>query len=486
MTVLRRSPFKVDHIEDDPNAFGLRPEAVRFCAEALFNRQSVLISGERGIGKSSLANQFKTIYSGTATLLERSNISVRFPRYLCGYTFCTSDTSLADVCASILFNLESQCLLLRSTTVKNTKVEFTLDLKVFKAQLQTEIVRQKPGVLAAEFVAALEVLHRSAALLGMEGINIIIDEVDELHPTVNFGRFIKAVHERLQQQGIAEVTFTLTGQRGVFERLFQEEQAIERIVRHVPITILSPEESRHILTFAADHAHPPFAIGTEAQELILALATGHPYAVHLLGNAAFGHMEDEERMKRDDVLRGIGDVLTSDKAEKYVLHLRDLTDPERLVLTSASLYASRQVPVYIPPDWVCNNLLGTLPADITVEQLLHGLTTKDYLVEGPQTQWYRFRDELFRVFLSQFVFAHREREEERLAERKQKLDLLIDRERQRGDMKRFLGDYRQSARQLYPDRPPMLEYTLEVLNVSDVAADWEWEHYERGDLLSFE
>src|ERR1700686_1491762 len=113
MTILRRSPFKVARIEDDPSAFGLRPDAVRACAEALYNRQSILISGERGIGKSSLAHQFRTIYKGTPTLLERSNISADFPPYLCGYTFCTSDTSLADLCTSIIYDLEGQCFLLR-------------------------------------------------------------------------------------------------------------------------------------------------------------------------------------------------------------------------------------------------------------------------------------------------------------------------------------------------------------------------------------
>src|SRR5260370_42376955 len=38
------------------------------------------------------------------------------------------------------------------------------------------------------------------------------------------------------------------------------------------------------------------------------------------------NMEDYSRMTRDDVLRGIGDVLQSDKAEKYILRLRDITD----------------------------------------------------------------------------------------------------------------------------------------------------------------
>src|SRR5258708_11544544 len=50
MTTLRQSPFKVSRIEDNPRAFGLRRDAVRACAEALYNRQSILISGERRIG----------------------------------------------------------------------------------------------------------------------------------------------------------------------------------------------------------------------------------------------------------------------------------------------------------------------------------------------------------------------------------------------------------------------------------------------------
>jgi hypothetical protein len=371
--------------------------------------------------------------------------------------------------------------LLSSATAKTTKIEFTLDLKVFKARIETEVVRQKPGTLAAEFVAGLELLHRSARLLGKEGLCIIVDEVDELDPTVKFGRFFKAIHERLQQQQTTEITFVLTGQRGVFERLFGEERSIERIIRHVPISVLDPEESRHILNYAAEHASEPFGIETEAQEIILALATGHPYAVHLLGNAAFGYMEKYSRMSRNDVLRGIGDILQSDKAEKYILGLRDINDQERLVLMSMSLCASRQIPIHIPPAWIPNNLLAPLPGEDTLDEVLDGLIEKDYIVEGPSNQWYRFRDELFRVFLSQFVYAHREREEERLAQRRQELDLIIGEERRRDDMKRFRRDFRESS----DLGPPMLDYTLEMLNISEVAADWDWKHFERADFLSF-
>ncbi len=257
---------------------------------------------------------------------------------------------------------------------------------------------------------------------------------------------------------MSEITFTLTGQRGVFKRLYDEEPSIERIVRHVPISVLSLDESRHVLTFAAEHADTPFGIGSEAQDPILALATGHPYAVHLLGNAAFGNMEDHTRMTRDDVLRGIGDVLRSDKSEKYVLQLRDVSDNERLILTSMALYTSGEIPVHVPSGWIGNHLLGAVSDQQMVADALDALVAKNYLVEGPKAEGYRFRDELFRVFLSQFVFAHREREEERLARRRESLDLVIGKERRRDDMKRLLRDYREHYRSLYPDQPPMLEY----------------------------
>ena len=89
------------------------------------------------------------------------------------------------------------------------------------------------------------------------------------------------------------------------------------------------------------------------------------------------------------------------------------------------------------------------------------------------------------MFLSQFVYTHREREEEKLAQKRQELDSLINKERRRDEMKRFLRDYRES-RKLFSEGPPMLDYTLEMLNISEIATDYDWKHFERADLLSFE
>lgn len=481
MTTLRKSPFKADRIEDDPKAYGLRPASVRSCADALFNAKNVLISGERGIGKSSLANQFATVFGGDHTLLGRCDIKASFPKCLCGYTFCTAGTTLSELSTNVLYNLESQYTLLKTVTPKSRKVEFKLDLKVFTARLESEIVTRAPGTIAAEFVAGLVAALRSAKLIGLAGINVIIDEIDELDASINVGRFLKDVHERLQNQRVKqEITFTMTGQRGVYERLYREENASERGIRHVPISTLSPDESRHILTYAADNAEIPFAIDGEAQEMILGLATGYPYAIHLMGDAAFSQMTHAHRMTRDDVLRGVLNILQSDKAEKYVVRLRGLDDHEKLVLMSMSLFPTTTIPAQVLAQWIEPNLLGPLPQQ-SLSNRLDELVSNDYLVRGPKAEWYSFRDELFRVFLSHFVLTHQEKEDERLAKRRQRLDSLIGKQR-RDEIKRFLQDFRETL----ANDPNMLDYTIELLNVSDYDGDRDLEHLQRRGIMSFE
>jgi hypothetical protein len=59
MRTLRTSPFKANRREDNPFAFGLRVKEVEECADALFNKQSVMLSGPRGIGNHLWATSYK-------------------------------------------------------------------------------------------------------------------------------------------------------------------------------------------------------------------------------------------------------------------------------------------------------------------------------------------------------------------------------------------------------------------------------------------
>jgi hypothetical protein len=479
MEQLRKSPFKPDRIEGNPSAYGIRPEEVKTCTTALFNSRSLLISGERGIGKSSLAIQLSNLYAGDLTLLQRCGLGTQFPKYLCGYTICSAEMTLADLATDILHNLEQQYLLLTSFHTKSTKVELKLDLGWFTARIDSEITVRRPATIVADFVGGIAATVTSAKLLGLKGVNVIIDEVDELNASVNAGRFIKMLHERLQNQGIRdEVTFTFTGHTGVFERLYTEDNSSERPFVHVPIKTLSSDEAANVLNFAADNAIQAFAIEPEAQEMILGLATGYPYAIHLIGDSAFQKMHEPTRMTRGNVLSGLLALLQSDKAEKYVGHLSKLDDMPRILLMSMSLYITTALPAQIPKDWVVSNLLPGVASE-SVEEGIEYLIQKKFLYAGPDCNWYGFCDELFRVFLSHYVLTHREKEEELIAKRRSRMEKLIDKQREH-EMKRYYNDFRTSITDA-----SMLNYTLEILNMSDFIDMPDIEHLHRREKLAY-
>ena len=97
MANLLKSPFKANRIETDPRAFGLRPKEIVDSTRALLNDKSVLISGPRGIGKSSLGEQIQTIMKGNNILLKRCHIDSEFPKTLCVYYACGPDISLEQL-----------------------------------------------------------------------------------------------------------------------------------------------------------------------------------------------------------------------------------------------------------------------------------------------------------------------------------------------------------------------------------------------------
>jgi hypothetical protein len=133
----------------------------------------------------------------------------------------------------------------------------------------------------------------------------------------------------------------------------------------------------------------------------------------------------------------------------------------------------------IPSAWIERNLLANIPTGKRLSDILLPLESSGYIVAGPKHEWYRFRDELFRVFLSYDLYAHREYEEERIARRQETLNKLIVNARQ--DVKKFLRDFRKTGPQ-----PGILDYTLELLNVSNCEAEWDWERIERAHLLNYE
>lgn len=470
---LRKSPFKVARIEDDPQAFGRRVDAIAACAGALYDRRNVLISGPRGIGKSSLGSQLQIAQSGNTTLLERCDISTVLPMYLHAFYACDQHTSLAQMCSDILFRLERACKLAKRFKAENKKVEFELDLKVFRTRIEADVSSRGPSTVVTEFVAGLgDVLRTIQRTAFREGISIMLDELDQVSSDINFGHFFKMVQETLDHDRLQDVTFILAGQRGIYSRLLREDPSTERIVRHVPLSTLDPDESLYVLDFASSHGDPPFEIDAVARDMLACLAAGHPYNLHLLGDAAFNVMEDPQFLAPADVLFGLQGLFMSDKREKYTDRLYDLGSDERLVLVTMAQYPHSTIPMRIPLSWLRKEIPSSSIEGARLDEICETLRKGGHIRLNRRDGYCEFAEELFRVFISLLTIEYERIEEEREDRERKRTRERIDREIIDGLSSGKIDPSSEGIRQ-----------ALDQLDGSDYTLNWEHEEYS--ELMGF-
>ncbi len=401
MRTLRTSPFKANRREDNPFAFGLRVKEVEECADALFNKQSVMLSGPRGIGKSSLGDQLQIILDGNNTLLKRCGISSKFPKTLCIYYACSPHITLSQLIIDILLEVEKECFSLDILEAAKIKPSIEINLGVVKAKIEGEASSKikSPSTLASQFVSGLESIYKGINKIKFQGINIFLDELDQLPNEIEFGSFMKIVHETLDRKKLANITFIFVGQQGIYNRFRKEHPSFERIIRYVPLSILDSQASEHVIDFAAKQANPPIEIDIFAKNLLLGLASGYPDILHLIGNAAFLEMSNPKHMIQEDVLKGVESVLMKDRREKYLERLRELGEDEAIVLNTLSRYSSSTIPAQIPYHWI-NDKLNYKFTGNNLVTTLNLLVQKGYLVKNEQKGYFQYTEELFRIFIN--------------------------------------------------------------------------------------
>jgi len=428
MAYLSESPFKIDQIEDNAKAFGLRIQELEICINHIFNRQNILLYGSRGIGKSSFGFQLQKILTGDTTLLERCKIESKFPEHICVRTSCREVTQLSQLVYNLLFDLKEKIECNEQFVKNGKKISFGIDLKILKASYESSssVKSYSPANMVTEFSSELKnVLKYIKENSTYKRINILIDEVDEISKDINFAHFFRAVDEELQWARMNDIFFIFIAQTGIYSRLLSEDKSFCERVSSVELPIMYSGDLEYILDYASKNAKKPFSIDQDAKNLIISLSSGYPNVPHLLGNSAFFLMENEKYMTYTDVIHGIEYTIRSNKKNVYLSLLDTLNENEKKVIINMTNFEGKaKIPLEISLDWITEKYINWFIEDnlIDIGKILSELEEKGFIRLYKNRQYCIFSQELFRIFLT---LARLEMEKDFLLDRKKDIDPQI-------------------------------------------------------------
>lgn len=251
--------------------------------------QHVVIYGERGVGKTSLATVATGMLSAGQVLTARAT--------------CDRSDDFGSAWRKALDEIQ--------ITATRPGLGFAGEAR--------EAVRAASSLLAAEPVTPHAVRRSLATLASQSQVAVVFDEFDRLasaEARVLFADTIKTLSDQL-----VGATVIIVGVADDVDQLVSEHQSVERALVQIHMPRMSPDELAEIVTRGMERAQLKVEPG--AVETIARLSQGLPHYTHLLGQLAGRIAIDELRAKVlvRDVEAAVGDAIG--KAQQSILDAYD-------------------------------------------------------------------------------------------------------------------------------------------------------------------
>lgn len=275
------------------------------------NPSNFMITGERGIGKSSLLNYFKWVAEGKigiGTEQEREDMK-----------FLVLDTDV-DSTTSQFTLIRKFDLALRKELAESEPARAFLN-KVWGFVERIEAKGLKLGrpaenhtiddLLFDEFAYSLsETVERicddAAPTLfnaKYDGVVILIDEADSGAKALQLGGFCKLLTERLERRSCNHVVLGLAGLGGIRSALSQSHASAPRLFDEISLGRLSDDEVNLVVDFCLERALQDNGTRTVitdgARKHIVAFSEGYPHFVQQFGFSAFSADDDNVVDEKD-------------------------------------------------------------------------------------------------------------------------------------------------------------------------------------------
>jgi hypothetical protein len=269
-----------------------------------------MITGERGIGKTSLLNYLKYAAEGLIPI-EGVKLSL-----VVVDTDVDQSTTQLGLISKIQLGLE------KALSPHEAGREFIKKTWAFLQRVEAggiklgEAKKLSDELLLDEFAYSLaETANRVCSDSGeaslwstkSDGILILIDECDNGSKTLQLGSFFKLLAERLQRRKCSRVMFGLAGLPELRKVLYDSHPSSLRIFDELILDRLSTSEVNSVINLCLLEANEkntkPTAVSEDGRNLLVTLSEGYPHFIQQFGYSAFA-ADTDDLIDQQDVSNG--------------------------------------------------------------------------------------------------------------------------------------------------------------------------------------
>jgi hypothetical protein len=269
-----------------------------------------MITGERGIGKTSLLNYLKHVAEG------RIPIGDQRVSFLVVDTDIDPSTTQHSLLRKIQLGLERALAKTESArTFFKEAWSFLQRVEAGSVKLNAQQREESEELLFEEFSYSLADLvnricgdhDQTLFNAKYDGILILIDEADNAGKQLRLGAFFKLMAERLQRRGCSRVLFGIAGLPALRTVLYESHQSSLRLFEELPLDRLSDEEVKSVARICLAEANrkntQKTAIDDGGMTTLAFLSEGYPHFIQQFGSSAFAADADDV-IDSQDVLNG--------------------------------------------------------------------------------------------------------------------------------------------------------------------------------------
>ena len=399
------------HIADAKRFCG-RKEQIKTAVKALSREgTSIVVYGNRGVGKSSLVEIVKLIAQDQTSLVYDFKFNHLLPKHGFQYKVvsvdCDNDTITSEkVLQRLLTSPQGFGSLVtpRLEVVQDTTkagAAISLLQRMFSANLGTEHKEIRKAILEESVVETFSNVVQAIAkelLREREKLLIVIDEFDRVRETAIVSSLIKTLSK-------GNTKFLLSGVAESYHDLIKEHPSIHRQLDQgiIQLAPMGPDELEAIFKGAEEHNNGLISFHRDLIADIIVKSFGYPYFVHLFGQMALDEYVDMHgihhrgSVSRQYLVRGLTSFAKRQPVfEKIYVEVVNNDANRELMLQQLA----RQVPRVIPQDQVIKycSKRGASDPKRTLAQLLGFRSPQSLLRIDRDT--ITFSDALFRAYVA--------------------------------------------------------------------------------------